>query len=60
MTLLFAIHRLYKERMTQVELKLKEVRLGFAAEYQQPLEELQENMRIRGEVAGEHGRLVSS
>ena len=44
--------RLYRERITQVETKLDEVRCGRAQEYLQPLEELQENMRIRTEVAG--------
>lgn len=37
--------------MTQVEAKLDEVRGGEAAEYLVPLEELQEAMRIRLEVA---------
>lgn len=44
--------QLYKERMTQVEFKLEEVKIGCATEYLQPLEDLQENMRIRSEVAG--------
>lgn len=44
--------RLYRERITQVDTKLGEVRCGRAQEYLQPLEELQENMRIRTEVAG--------
>lgn len=44
--------QLYRERITQVESKLDEVRCGRAQEYLQPLEELQENMRIRTEVAG--------
>ena len=38
--------------MTQVEIKLQEVRIGCATEYLMPLEDLQENMRIRTEVAG--------
>ncbi|XP_022203753.1 breast cancer metastasis-suppressor 1-like protein [Nilaparvata lugens] len=44
--------QLYRERMSQVEIKLGEVKVGKAQEYLQPLEELQENMRIRIEVAG--------
>lgn len=44
--------RLYRERITQVELKLAEVKVGKAQEYLQPLEELEDNMRIRIEVAG--------
>ena len=44
--------QLYVERLSQVEHKLEEVRAGRAQEYLQPLEELQENMRIRTEVAG--------
>lgn len=44
--------RLYQERITQVDAKLGEVRLGRAHEYLQPLEQLQENLRIRNEVAG--------
>lgn len=44
--------QLYIERLTQVERKLEEVRAGRAVEYLQPLEELQDNMRIRTEVAG--------
>lgn len=43
--------RLYRERVTQVEAKLEEVRGGEAAEYLVPLEELQEAMRVRLEVA---------
>ncbi|XP_023216612.1 breast cancer metastasis-suppressor 1-like protein isoform X1 [Centruroides vittatus] len=44
--------QLYKERSTQIDKKLGEVKTGQAPEYLQPLEELQENMRIRTEVAG--------
>ena len=44
--------QLYIERLSQVERKLEEVKAGRAQEYLQPLEELQENMRIRTEVAG--------
>nr|XP_022331280.1 breast cancer metastasis-suppressor 1-like protein [Crassostrea virginica] len=43
---------LYKERMGQVDLKLEEVRAGRALEYLNPLSQLQENMRMRTEVAG--------
>lgn len=39
--------------MGQVDHKLEEVRAGRAAEYLNPLSQLQENMRIRTEVAGE-------
>lgn len=48
----FAILReqLYRERMTQIEAKLEEVKTGKAAEYLQPLEELQVNMKNRMEV----------
>ena len=48
----FAILReqLYRERLTQIEAKLSEVRAGRAQEYLQPLEELQLNMKNRMEV----------
>jgi len=48
----FAILReqLYRERLTQIETKLAEVKAGTATEYIQPLEELQENMRIQMDV----------
>ncbi|CAB4067880.1 BRMS1 [Lepeophtheirus salmonis] len=48
----FAILReqLYRERMTQIETKLVEVKSGKASEYLQPLEELQDNMKNRMEV----------
>jgi len=48
----FAILReqLYRERITQIEAKLTEVRSGKASEYMQPLEELQDNMKNRMEV----------
>ena len=42
--------RLYRERITQIEAKLTEVRSGKASEYLQPLEELQVNMKNRMEV----------
>lgn len=44
--------RLYRERFTQVDSKLLEIRSGRAQEYLQPLQQLAENMRIRSEVAG--------
>ncbi len=49
----FAILReqLYRERLTQIETKLTEVRSGKAPEYLQPLEELQVNMKNRMEVS---------
>ena len=46
--------RLYKERLAQVEDKLEEVRAGKAGEYLNPLTELQENMKIRTQVAGKY------
>lgn len=45
--------RLYKERLSQVEVKLQEVMAGCAQEYLEPLANLQENMQIRTKVAGE-------
>lgn len=45
-------HQLLRERLTQAERKLEEVRAGSSEDYLQPLQELQENMRIRNEVAG--------
>lgn len=44
--------QLYYERLNRVEEKLVEVRAGKCADYLQPLEELQENLRVRTEVAG--------
>ncbi|KAK9503092.1 hypothetical protein O3M35_011736 [Rhynocoris fuscipes] len=44
--------QLYRERIAQVKAKLEEVHEGVAKEYRMPLEELQDNMRIRIEVAG--------
>ncbi|KAK1795633.1 hypothetical protein P4O66_001127 [Electrophorus voltai] len=44
--------QLYKERLHQVDLKLQEVKAGSAAEYLEPLANLQENMQIRTKVAG--------
>ena len=48
----FAVLReqLYRERLSQIEPKLEEVKCGRAVEYLQPLEELQENMRLQLEV----------
>ena len=45
------IFRLYRERVTQIESKLAEVKAGRAPEYLQPLEELQINMKNRMEVS---------
>lgn len=44
--------QLYFERLNRVEIKLTEVRAGKSIDYLQPLEELQENLRVRTEVAG--------
>ena len=44
--------QLYYERLNQVEEKLQGVRSGKSSDYLQPLEELQENLRVRTEVAG--------
>lgn len=44
--------QLYKERMSQVEKQLSEVRGGRSREYLIPLHRLQENMKSRIEVAG--------
>lgn len=44
--------QLYYERLNRVEVKLTEVRAGKSIDYLQPLEELQENLRVRTEVAG--------
>ncbi|XP_077568277.1 breast cancer metastasis-suppressor 1-like protein-A [Stigmatopora nigra] len=43
---------LYKERLSQVDVKLQEVMAGCAQEYLEPLANLQENMQIRTKVAG--------
>lgn len=50
--LLAALPRLYKERLSQVDIKLQEVMAGCAQEYLEPLANLQENMQIRTKVAG--------
>lgn len=44
--------QLYRERMNQVELQLSEVKSGKSSDYLGPLQDLQDNMRIRTEVAG--------
>ncbi|XP_036405847.1 breast cancer metastasis-suppressor 1-like protein-A [Megalops cyprinoides] len=44
--------QLYKERLSQVDLKLQEVIAGNAPEYLEPLANLQESMQIRTKVAG--------
>lgn len=44
--------QLYYERLNRVEEKLHGVRSGKSPDYLQPLEELQQNLRIRTEVAG--------
>ncbi|KAJ8409098.1 hypothetical protein AAFF_G00241190 [Aldrovandia affinis] len=43
---------LYKERLSQVDVKLQEVLAGNAPEYLEPLANLQESMKIRTKVAG--------
>ena len=48
--------RLYKERLSQVDIKLQEVMAGCAQEYLEPLANLQENMQIRTKVAGESNK----
>ncbi|XP_064622491.1 breast cancer metastasis-suppressor 1-like protein [Lineus longissimus] len=44
--------QLFRERMQQIEAKLEEVKAGRAQEYLNPLAQLQENMRVRTQVAG--------
>ncbi|KAJ8332147.1 hypothetical protein SKAU_G00428760 [Synaphobranchus kaupii] len=44
--------QLYKERLSQVDVKLQEVMAGNAPEYLEPLANLQESMKIRTKVAG--------
>ena len=46
------ILRLYKERLVQIDSKLEEVKGGRASEYLEPLQQLQEQMQIRTQVAG--------
>ena len=43
---------MYNERLKNVEDKIEEVKTGKAKEYLSALEQLQENMRVRIEVAG--------
>jgi len=43
--------RLYKEKIREIDEKLVEVRLGTAKEYRIPLQELQDQMKSRLEVA---------
>ncbi|KAK3597393.1 hypothetical protein CHS0354_040118 [Potamilus streckersoni] len=43
---------LHRERLNQIEMKLEEVKAGKAAEYLNPLADLQEHMKIRTQVAG--------
>lgn len=49
---IFNSYRLYRERITQVDTKLGEVRVGKSEEYLIPLERLKENMKTKTEVAG--------
>ncbi|XP_054618568.1 breast cancer metastasis-suppressor 1-like protein-A [Dunckerocampus dactyliophorus] len=49
--------QLYKERLSQVDIKLQEVMAGCAQEYLEPLANLQENMQIRTKVAGVYKEL---
>lgn len=50
--MLFIVYfRLYKERKSQIKWKLEELHEGTALEYRQPLQELEDNMNIRLEVA---------
>lgn len=44
--------QLYRERINQVDTQLTEVRGGRSVEYLGPLQRLNDNMRIRTEVAG--------
>ncbi|XP_048885141.1 breast cancer metastasis-suppressor 1 isoform X2 [Brienomyrus brachyistius] len=43
--------KLFRERLSQVKLKLEEVLAGHAGEYKEPLAVLQRNMQLRTEVA---------
>ena len=47
------VDRLYKEKITQVIEKLKEVESGVASEYLNPVAQLEDNRRIRITVAGD-------
>uniref|UniRef100_A0A8C9SNG0 BRMS1 transcriptional repressor and anoikis regulator n=1 Tax=Scleropages formosus TaxID=113540 RepID=A0A8C9SNG0_SCLFO len=44
--------KLFRERLSQVKMKLDEVIAGRAAEYKEPLAVLHKNMQLRTEVAG--------
>ncbi|CAH1262346.1 breast cancer metastasis-suppressor 1-like protein isoform X1 [Branchiostoma lanceolatum] len=44
--------QLYRERMSQIEVKLEEAKMGCAPEYVEPLTQLRVNMQTRTEVAG--------
>lgn len=44
-------HRIINERISQIDLKLAEVKCEEASEYLQPLAELEDHMRVRSEVA---------
>jgi len=46
------VNRLYKEKITQVIEKLKEVEAGVASEYLNPVAQLEDNRRTRVTVAG--------
>lgn len=48
----FLYDSIINERLNQISLKLTEIKCGEASEYLQPLADLEENMRIRSEVAG--------
>lgn len=48
----FLREKLYQERITQVDTQLIEVKGGKSQEYLEPLQRLEENKRIRTEVAG--------
>jgi len=53
------VDRLYKEKITQVIDKLKEVESGVASEYLNPIAQLEDNRRIRVTVAGKRHQLIS-
>ncbi|XP_061434697.1 breast cancer metastasis-suppressor 1-like protein-A isoform X1 [Lethenteron reissneri] len=50
-------HRLYRERLNQVDSKLEEVTAERGPEYMEPLNALRRNMEIRTEVAGVYREL---
>ncbi|KAG5851939.1 hypothetical protein ANANG_G00057160 [Anguilla anguilla] len=49
--------KLFRERLSQVKVKLEEVMVGQAGEYREPLATLQRNMQLRTEVAGVYREL---